>query len=348
VVWTGWPRRILWGRIVFRPERFLDRAHSHSRGLELQKAGRLATFYIRRWFRTLPLFWLFLIINVLLELFVYGRHLSLPDILAHGFFLRNFAALKMQFFGESWSLAVEEWFYLLFPAALWLGLKFSKRFDAVFLSSALLFFLFSTIARALSAPQPWARWTDWQRMIVIYRFDALMIGVFAAWLSLHFKNKWRVGAPICAVVGTILVFGMYATLWKFSAHGLQFSDDNYFARTFRFTFVSLGFALLLPIASTWKLARETIFSTTIRRLALWSYALYLVHGPINRIVDDSLFKNWKTSAPEAFAAFALELIASITISALLYRFFESRTTHLRDKIAPRVAELLGEPKSHLH
>jgi hypothetical protein len=27
---------------------------------------------------------------------------------------------------------------------------------------------------------------------------------------------------------------------------LAFGDDNYFARTFRFTFVSLGFALLCP------------------------------------------------------------------------------------------------------
>lgn len=136
--------------------------------------------------------------------------------------------------------------------------------------------------------------------------------------------------------------GLYASLWKVADNGFFISPDTYFARTFRFTFVSLGFALLLPIASIWKLARETILSTMVRRIALWSYALYLVHEPIIQIVSGCLFKNWKTSALEAFATFALELMASIALSALLYRFFESRCTHLRDKVAPMVGKLFGQ------
>ena len=164
------------GRILLRSEQ------------QLAQPVGIAVFYIRRWFRTLPLFWLFIAINVLLEFFLRNRRLTLTEILGHGFFLQNFAALKMSFFGKSWSLAVEEWFYLLFPLALWLGLKIWKRFDTVFLLTAAAFFLFSTVARMFSAPHPNASWTDWQRMVVIYRFDALMIGVFAAWLSLRFSN----------------------------------------------------------------------------------------------------------------------------------------------------------------
>jgi len=313
-------------------------------GPELHETSNLATFYIRRWFRTLPLFWLFLVFNVWLEYFLRNSRIPLSEILAHGFFLRNFAALKMSIFGESWSLAIEEWFYLLFPAALWLGLRLSKRFDAVFLSSALVFFLFSTVVRVLSAPHAWATWTEWQRRIVIYRFDALMIGVFAAWLSLRFKNRWRASASICAVAGILLVLGLYATLWKISDHQFLFSDDTYFARTFRFTFVSLGFALLLPIASTWKLARETVLSTMIRRIALWSYALYLTHWPIAQLISDYFLKDWKASALGAFTAFALQLAASIAISGLLYRFFESRCTHLRDRVAPVIADFIGRER----
>ena len=94
----------------------------------------------------------------------------------------------MSFFPESWSLAIEEWFYLLFPAALWLGLKMSKRFDGVFLSAAFAFFAFSTIARMVVADDPAATWATGQRMVVIYRFDALMIGMFAAWASIRFSG----------------------------------------------------------------------------------------------------------------------------------------------------------------
>ena len=240
------------GRILLRSEQ------------QLAQPVGIAVFYIRRWFRTLPLFWLFIAINVLLEFFLRNRRLTLTEILGHGFFLQNFAGLKMSFFGESWSLAVEEWFYLLFPLALWLGLKIWKRFDTVFLLTAAAFFLFSIVARMLSAPHPNASWTDWQRMVVIYRFDALMIGVFAAWLSLRFSNAWRARPAISALAGLVLLLAMYATLWRFSDHQLMQGADSYFARTFRFTFVSVGFALLLPIASNWKLNRENFASLTIR------------------------------------------------------------------------------------
>jgi peptidoglycan/LPS O-acetylase OafA/YrhL len=273
---------------------------------------------------------------VLLEFFLRDRRLTLIEILGHGFFLQNFAALKMSFFGESWSLAVEEWFYLLFPFALWLGLKIWKRFDTVFLLTAATFFLFSTIARMLSAPHPNASWTDWQRMVVIYRFDGLMIGVLAAWLSIRFSNVWRARSAISALVGLLLLIAMYATLWNFSDHHLSQGADSYFARTFRFTFVSIGFALLLPIASNWKLNRENFASLTIRRIALWSYALYLVHMVVYQVVTQNFFRDWKTSALQGFASFALQIAAAITISALLYRFYESRCTHLRDKVTPRI------------
>ena len=315
------------GRILLRSEQ------------QLAQPTGIAVFYIRRWFRTLPLFWLFIAVNVLLEFFLRDRRLTLTEILGHGFFLQNFAALKMSFFGESWSLAVEEWFYLLFPLALWLGLKIWKRFDTVFLLTAAAFLLFSTVARMLSAPHANASWTDWQRMIVIYRFDALMIGVFAAWLSLRFSNAWRARPAISALVGLVLLIAMYATLWNFSDHHLAQGADSYFARTFRFTFVSVGFALLLPIASNWKLNRENFASLTIRRIALWSYALYLVHMVVYQVVTENFFRAWKTSALQGFASFALQIAAAITISALLYRFYESRCTHLRDKVAPRILRL---------
>ena len=306
-------------------------------GSALGYAANVAVFYVRRWFRTLPLFFLFLGINVWLELHFRQHRVGFSETLSHGVFLRNLTGFHMSFFPESWSLAIEEWFYLLFPAALWLGLKMSKRFDVVFLSAAFAFFTFSTVARMFAAPDPASTWSEAQRMVVIYRFDGLMIGMFAAWISVRFPVPWRRYALLGAFAGIPLLIAMYATLWKIENHQLAFGDDSYFARTFRFTLVSLGFALLLPWASGWKLKKENFGSTAIRRIALWSYGLYLVHLPVFLIVTESVFRDSKKSLPKALSSFTLQIGGAIVLSALLYHFFESRCTRLRERAAPALA-----------
>jgi peptidoglycan/LPS O-acetylase OafA/YrhL len=137
------------------------------------------------------------------------------------------------------------------------------------------------------------------------------------------------------------LLAMYATLWKIEHGHLVLGDDSYFARTFRFTLVSLGFALFLPWASAWKLARENFGSTAIRRIALWSYGLYLVHVPVFWIVTRSVFRDWETSPFQALASFTLQISGAIVLSALLYRFFEAPCTRLREKAAPAVAGVLS-------
>jgi peptidoglycan/LPS O-acetylase OafA/YrhL len=308
-------------------------------GVELSKAGNIAFFYTRRWFRTLPLFFLFLIVNVVFERLFRAHDVGLGEALSHGFFLRNLTAFQMTFFPESWSLAIEEWFYLLFPAALWLGLKTTKRFDAVFLSAAFGFLAFSTVARMITATDPAATWSEELRMVVIYRFDALMIGMLGAWLATRFPKAWLRSAFFCALAGLVLLVAMYATLWKFENGHLAFGDDNYFARTFRFTLVSLGFALLLPWASAWKLAAENAGSTAVRKIALWSYSLYLVHLPLFLLVSHAGFgPDRPMPLPKALTSFAFQIGGAIMLSAFLYRFFETPCTRLRERAAPAVAK----------
>ncbi|MEP6956537.1 MAG: acyltransferase [Chthoniobacterales bacterium] len=310
-------------------------------GAQLGRGGNVAVFYVRRWFRTLPLFLLFLALNVWLESALRHHQLAPAEVLQHGLFLRNFAGLHITFFLEAWSLAIEEWFYLLFPAALFLGLKFQRRFDVVFVSAAVAFFLFSTVARTLSALQPAAEWSSWQRMVVIHRFDALMLGMGAAWIAERFPAAWRKRPTLWAAAGALLLLVLYASLWRVAERGFAFAPDDFFARTFRFTLVSLGCALLLPWSSRWQLARETFASRTVRKVALWSYALYLVHLPLFAVAVHYASADQQPTAARALLSFFAQLATAVFLSALLYRFFEKPITRWRERTAPAVGRALG-------
>ena len=314
---------------------------------DLGNSRTVMVFYLRRWFRTLPLFWLFVGLNVLLEHTVKAHSLSLGEVLEHGFFLRTLVTYHPSFFPESWSLAIEEWFYLLFPAAIWIGLRFEKSFVRVFLSLAAAFFLFSTLGRMISASEPEATWSQWQRVIVIYRFDGLMLGVFAAWLSVRWPGLWRASPRPAALAGCLLLLGLYATLWRRAEGHFIFGPDDYFARTFRFNLVSLGFALLLPFASLWKVRREGMASLAVRKIALWSYALYLVHGPFFQLVAQYGFQDWRLSRAHALTLFFSAISGATLLSALLFHFYEHPCTALRERIAPLVARACKPPAKKL-
>jgi peptidoglycan/LPS O-acetylase OafA/YrhL len=69
-------------------------------------------FLTRRWFRTLPAYYAFLLLNLNLS----SQHVFDWRYL---FFLQTFTGQEpLPYFNESWTLAVEEWFYLLLPFSL--------------------------------------------------------------------------------------------------------------------------------------------------------------------------------------------------------------------------------------
>ena len=84
----------------------------------------LSNFWLRRWFRTLPNYFLFLLVNVAIALWLRG---GTPSLLPYLFFFQNVTTHPQPFFVESWSLAVEEWFYILVPVLFLIAMKISPR-----------------------------------------------------------------------------------------------------------------------------------------------------------------------------------------------------------------------------
>ena len=133
------------------------------------------TFYIRRWMRTLPPYFVALVGIASLT-----HNLWTYDFAAYALFIRNLAWIKdaNDFFAVSWSLAVEEWFYLIFPVFLVLA---TRRMSPLAAGCAfLVIFLLLKIAYAVAFPDAFAL----GRRVVILRVDSICFG-FLLSLVLH-------------------------------------------------------------------------------------------------------------------------------------------------------------------
>jgi peptidoglycan/LPS O-acetylase OafA/YrhL len=74
----------------------------------------LRVFLVRRWFRTLPNYFLLLFFVLGLQVSLWGG-ISFAEIKSYFVFSQNLFSSHPHFFPEVWSLSVEEWFYLIVP-----------------------------------------------------------------------------------------------------------------------------------------------------------------------------------------------------------------------------------------
>lgn len=79
---------------------------------------KVGVFLVRRWLRTLPAYYVVLLILVLLALW---NAQPLSGVWRYLFFLQNAAPEYTHFFGVSWNLSIEQWAYIFTPLLLCLG-----------------------------------------------------------------------------------------------------------------------------------------------------------------------------------------------------------------------------------
>jgi peptidoglycan/LPS O-acetylase OafA/YrhL len=287
-----------------------------------------ATFFYRRALRIWPVYYLTLL--VVLAFNAWSRHgYSTDGLLWHMFFLQNVqhywhAAVPafIHPFAPSWSVAVEEQFYLLWPASLWLV----GRRGIIPLACSLIGL--SVVSRLCGLTYD----------VLVGRFDGLAMGSILAvlWRSVSTQEQDRLSS-IEALARRLIPVGVAALCvvcliaYRFWGNPMpQWTPIAFFAFS-AFYFSVVGLAICWsgrPI--TWPLRNKGL-----RWLGSISYAMYMFHLPILTYAPALLDRIGLRSAA---ARTVLEWIAIFALPTLSYWLIEKPILSLKDRWAYRKAE----------
>lgn len=287
-------------------------------------------FLKRRWFRTLPNYYLILLINLLIAYFLnYGS----ANWYHYFYFFQNFCIYNITFFSESWSLSVEEWTYILLPFSLFLGWRFKNRFSkkSIFLLTILFLIVIAHCFRLLHFSSHsiynMEVWNTNIKSIVVYRFDTILYGVVLAWIH-HFYANFLYQKRIYFLILAAHLFFLQFII--FNVLGIDIISSPIYFNVFYFTMSSFTFSLALPLFIFWK-KRVLIFSPIVDFISKISYAMYLIHYSIVVVLLKYIIFQYSLQ----FSIITMVLIyfgITISVSYLLYRFYEKPLMNLRDKI----------------
>ncbi len=284
-------------------------------------------FWIRRWFRTLPNYYLVLILNIIVVYFGIIKEDFTQFNWKFFLFLQNFSKPFYGFFWESWSLSVEEWFYLLFPiilSLLYFGLRnFKVRKSLIFLWAIFLFLLIPFLLRYFKASKfdVDAFWLGVKiYKVVIYRLDGIALGLLAAFIKYWSPKFWFKSRNISFLAGIVISYAILYTIWL---------PNDFSTKVFKIFFQSFGCFLLLPKFDSIKKA-PPIITQIFTHISLISYSMYLIN---RALVSEIIRDNFPPLGPQtSWALYLIYWFVVITFSTLLYKYYEKPIMDLRDKI----------------
>ena len=286
-------------------------------------------FLKRRWFRTLPNYFLILIINIGLT-YIIGY--SIDSAWKYFLFLQNFNHSMLPFFPESWSLSVEEFAYLILPIFLLLinYRNNQKNKSFIFFISVVLLIVFFISNKIwynyVTTNTTLIQWNISLKAVVIYRLDSIYIGVLYSWFYINYYSFWKKIKNLSFFVGTLLFLFLFVGIGYFK---LMIETYSWFWNVFYLPLVSMAVACFLPFLSEWK-NEKTFIKKPIAFISLISYSIYLLHYSIILQIMKYYFPVRSQETSTLFLYTSFYIFITITLSYLLFRFYEKPMMDLRD------------------
>ena len=282
----------------------------------------LKTFFVRRLLRTLPNYYVVLAVYWLFPGPPLGGS-SMAEPWRFLTFTQNFGLAYGQTFTHSWSLCIEEQFYLLLPLVVLAlaRLGFPVRLAWGLLVGGIVAGMATRAAAyALNGHDAFSAEVYYSSFC---RADELLPGVAIALLrNFHphaFARLLRHANLLCAA-GLALSVGILTCIhldWPATS----------VTSTFGFSLLAIAFALLTCAALSPACILNRIDIPGASQLALWSYAVYLVHKPVFMALRPHLERlHIDAGAPAAVVAV---MGAGIAGGWVLYRCVETPFMRLR-------------------
>lgn len=294
-------------------------------------ASLLFDFWKRRWFRTLPNYFLILILLIFLDI-AFSEHPYSFKILAPYFvFAQNINEPHPWFFPEAWSLSIEEWFYITVPVLIFIlvrALRLSVQ-KAILYTALLIIIIVIGIRYYKYLNHPFDDIQYWDlnfRKIVITRFDSLMFGILGAYMQFYHFQAWIKNKKTLLIIGIIIL--LCARVMPKIV-----TPDSVYSCVFSFVSISVGVLLTLPFLSGLKSGKGVLYKA-ITYISLTSYSIYLIHYSVIKYwVVDRIIGFYLPQNTLIFGLFKYGIFLSLTMifSILLYKYFEVPTTNLREK-----------------
>lgn len=290
----------------------------------------LPTFYARRALRTLPNFYVVLAIYFLFPVEAGGN--ALTPLWKFLTFTQNFNLRTGTAFSHAWSLSIEEQFYVVLPLLAIVCLQTLK-------SSRL---MWAVVISAMGAAAL-MRWWMWRGVVenlgdyyvhIYYstwcRFDELLPGVALALLKNFHADWWRRvtrQGQLSLFCGSVLtVFAIYLFVAYPYVRGVGF---NPWVTTLGYTLLSGGFALLCLSALSPNSYLSRLRIPGAASLALWSYALYLIHKPLmNMMKPWFIAREWDLNS---LSAIFIMFLSSTVAAYVMFKLVETPFMRLREK-----------------
>ncbi len=265
-------------------------------------------FMARRLLRTVPPYFVALALSYFAVRATRGQAFDLTYLV----FLQNFRD-PMPFFLVSWSLCIEEHFYLVFPM---LGAVLLRLRGAGLLLCVGLVLL-PMLFRAASNPTGIAE-TGYLVTATHLRFDGILLGVLAAWV--RSRMEARQIKKILPAIPSLLFAGVCLVAFPRVLSPLRYSI-GLFVLSFALAIAVLAADVAAP------LLRGRAIKAFLSWVALRSYSIYLTHAlaihVARKVLDEKVLGGWGN--------FLVMSLVAAAAGEVLFRAVERPSILLRDR-----------------
>jgi peptidoglycan/LPS O-acetylase OafA/YrhL len=278
-------------------------------------------FWRSRWWRTLPPYLAAILVYILMRS-LYPPFPPLPAY--YGAFLQNY--LGVTGFAPSWSLCIEEHFYLCLPFLVCLAVRFLGIRSLSYILPTL--FFMPLVLRLLQYGFRGGMPPQWYWLTHLH-CEGMILGVWLAYIAItdapllrRLKSSSRLLLLLCPLLMAILPFWdtrpLMADLCLFTLYAVGYGAWLLWLYDLRWEPASrVGRAIRFGIVCT----------------ALCSYSIYLTHTTFDPFVRHILLANWHRGLTKSFLVMAITWLGGLVFYFLVERpAIISRDHYLKSKI----------------